>query len=101
MTASGGALGEVELPPIDVLIVVALEAELDAVLAEGGGADGWRKVRDHVHVRTLPNGAGQALGVAAAWTSAIGGTLAEGPAVALDGDRLEGTAHDAGVSVGR
>jgi nucleoside phosphorylase len=72
MAASGGALDAVELPTIDVLIVVALEAELDAVLAEGGGADGWQKVRDHVHVRTLPNGAGQALGVAAAWTGAMG-----------------------------
>lgn len=72
ITASGGALDRAELPAIDVLIVVALEAELDAVLAEGGGADGWREVRDHVHVRTLPNGAGQALGVAAAWTGAMG-----------------------------
>ncbi|HEX2691990.1 MAG TPA: hypothetical protein VHN14_35520 [Kofleriaceae bacterium] len=72
MAASGGALDGAELPPIDVLIVVALEAELDAVLAEGGGADGWRKLRDHVHVRTLPNGAGRALGVAAAWTGAMG-----------------------------
>src|SRR5262249_17168272 len=41
-------------------------------LAEGGGADGWRTVRDHVHVCTLPNDAGQPLGVAAAWTGAMG-----------------------------
>ena len=52
MAASGGALDEAELPPIDVLLVVALEAALDAVLAEGGGANGWREVHDHVHVRT-------------------------------------------------
>src|SRR5262249_37367364 len=62
---------------IDVLIVVALEDELDAVLAEGGGADEWRKLRDHVHVRTLLNDAGQTLGVAAVWTGAMG---AGGPA---------------------
>lgn len=53
MTASDGALDGVELPPIAVLIVVPLEDELDAVLAEGPGAGGWRQVRDHVHVCTF------------------------------------------------
>ncbi len=83
MAASGGGLDRSELPPIDVLIVVALEAELDAVLAEGGGAGGWREVRDHVHVRTLPNAAGRALGVAAAWTGAMGATAAAARAAPL------------------
>jgi WD40 repeat protein/nucleoside phosphorylase len=72
MAASHGALGGAELPPVDVLIIVALEDELDAVLAEGGGVDGWQRVRDHVHVRTLSNAAGQELVVAAAWTGAMG-----------------------------
>jgi len=31
---------------IDALIVVALQDELDAVLAEGGGASAWREIRD-------------------------------------------------------
>jgi WD40 repeat protein/nucleoside phosphorylase len=83
MAASRGALEGAELPRIDVLIVVALEAELDAVLAEGGGADGWQKVRDHVHIRTLRNGDGEELSVAAAWTGAMGAMATATRAVPL------------------
>jgi hypothetical protein len=35
-----------DVPPIDVLVVVVLEDELDAVLSERGGSDTWQEVRE-------------------------------------------------------
>ena len=101
MVASGGEADSAELPPIDVLIVVALEVELDAVLAEGGGADGWRRVRDHVHVRTLPNDAGQAVGVAAVWTGAMGATATAARAAPLVKDLQPSCLAMCGICAGK
>lgn len=60
------------LSQIDVLVVVALEDELEAVLAEGGGIEQWRQIQNQVYVCTLQSDTGGTLGVAAAWTGAMG-----------------------------
>jgi WD40 repeat protein/nucleoside phosphorylase len=101
MAASGGALNRTELPPIDVLIVVALQDELDAVLVEGGGAHEWREVDNHIHIRTLPNDAGQMLGVAAAWTGAMGMTATATRAAPLVAQLLPSCLAMCGICAGK
>ncbi|WP_437913721.1 pentapeptide repeat-containing protein [Sorangium sp. So ce302] len=73
--ADAGA--EVDVGPIDVLVVVALQDELEGVLAQGdGGAAGWRELRDlggfRYYRRALPSAHGGSLAVAAAWIGEAG-----------------------------
>lgn len=66
------------VPPIDVLIVVALQEEFNAVLDEGGGETTWKEMRDRdglpYRVRALRNDDGKRLGVAVARTTSMGAT---------------------------
>jgi WD40 repeat protein/nucleoside phosphorylase len=62
---------------VDVLILTALQDELEAVLALGeGGRAGWRDARDlggfRYFRRTLPSARGGALSIAAAWIGEMG-----------------------------
>src|SRR5262245_64548543 len=100
MGTSGGALEGAELPAIDVLIVVALEDELDAVLAEGGGPGAWRRLRDHVLVRALPGAAGE-LGVAVVWTGAMGATAAASRAAPLASELRPSCLAMCGICAGK
>jgi tetratricopeptide (TPR) repeat protein/nucleoside phosphorylase len=77
------ARAKVEPPSIDVLIIVALEAEIEGVLAEGGGAELWQQLPDQVFVRTIPNEVGDSLGVAVAWSGAMGVVAATARLAAL------------------
>ncbi|WP_437975326.1 pentapeptide repeat-containing protein [Sorangium sp. So ce295] len=73
--ADAGA--EVDVGPIDVLVVVALQDELEGVLAQGdGGAAGWRELRDlggfRYYRRAFSSARGGSLAVAAAWIGEAG-----------------------------
>ncbi|MEZ4314403.1 MAG: pentapeptide repeat-containing protein, partial [Polyangiaceae bacterium] len=77
-----------EVPPIDVLLLVALQDELAEVLAEVESTDAaFRLVRDRrglpYHVAAVVNERGEHLGVAAAWAGAMGATAAATRASAL------------------
>ncbi|WP_437982835.1 pentapeptide repeat-containing protein [Sorangium sp. So ce117] len=68
---------EVDVGPIDVLVVVALQDELEGVLAQGdGGAAGWRELRDlggfRYYRRVFSSAHGGSLSVAAAWIGEAG-----------------------------
>jgi nucleoside phosphorylase len=59
--------------PVDVLVITALQEELEAVLALGeNGRAGWRDLRDpegfRYHRRAFPTARGGQLEIAAAWT---------------------------------
>jgi WD40 repeat protein/uncharacterized protein YjbI with pentapeptide repeats/nucleoside phosphorylase len=75
------------VPPIDVLIVVALQEEFNAVLDEGGGETTWKEVRDRdglpYRARGLLNEDGKLLGVAVARTPSMGATAAATRAASL------------------
>ena len=76
--------------PVDVLIVTALQGELEAVLRLGqGGSEGWRELRDlggfRYYRRTFPSVRGGPLTVAAAWIGQMGERTA-----ALRGQQLLG-----------
>ncbi|KYF61481.1 hypothetical protein BE11_24410 [Sorangium cellulosum] len=72
----GGAGVEPDGGPIDVLVVTALQDELEGVLAQGGGAAGWSALRDlggfRYYRRTLTSAQGGPLAVAAAWIGEAG-----------------------------
>lgn len=75
---------------VDVLIVVALKEELDALLElelGGQGRVGWRDERDQsgfpFHVRELPNDQGGWFLLAAAWAGQMGESMAATRATAL------------------
>jgi hypothetical protein len=62
---------------VDVLILTALQDELDAVLALGeGGRTAWQELRDlrgfRYYRRSLPRAAGGQLAIAAAWIGEMG-----------------------------
>ncbi len=70
-----------ERASIDVLVLTALQDELDAVLTLGeGGSDGWEELRDlggfRYYRRAFPNARGEALQIAAAWTGEMGARTA-------------------------
>ncbi|HSO00485.1 MAG TPA: hypothetical protein VLS89_19470, partial [Candidatus Nanopelagicales bacterium] len=72
----------------DVLILTALQDELEAVLALGEGAkQGWKEKRDgdgfRYHLRKLPGAYAEPLVIAAAWT----GDMAE-PVTVLRAQQL-------------
>lgn len=76
---------------VDVLILCALQDELDAVLALGeGGRDRWAEQRDskgfRCYRRTLDNERGGALRVAAAWAGEMGAVVAASRAQQLIGE---------------
>src|SRR6476659_10210213 len=67
----------VEAGPVDVLILTALQDELNAVLALGeNGQAGWHERKDEkgfrLYHRAIPNGRGAALTIAAAWSGEMG-----------------------------
>ncbi|WP_437757499.1 pentapeptide repeat-containing protein [Sorangium sp. So ce1389] len=73
----GGAGAERDDVPVDVLVVTALQDELEGVLAQGeGGAEGWRALRDlggfRYYRRTFPGAQGGSIAVAAAWIGEAG-----------------------------
>ncbi|WP_437962676.1 pentapeptide repeat-containing protein (plasmid) [Sorangium sp. So ce119] len=72
----GGAGVEPHGGPIDVLVVTALQDELEGVLVQGGGAEGWRAQRDlggfRYYRRTFSSAQGGPLAVAAAWIGEAG-----------------------------
>ncbi|XYH99901.1 hypothetical protein ACMHYB_09120 [Sorangium sp. So ce1128] len=60
-----------------MLVVTALQDELEGVLAQGeGGAEGWRAQRDlggfRYYRRTFPGAQGGSIFVAAAWIGEAG-----------------------------
>ncbi|WP_437969078.1 pentapeptide repeat-containing protein [Sorangium sp. So ce260] len=72
-----GAGVEIDAGPVDVLVVAALQDELEGVLAQGeGGAAGWRELRDlggfRYFRRAFPSAHGGSLAVAAAWIGEAG-----------------------------
>ncbi|WP_437308548.1 pentapeptide repeat-containing protein [Sorangium sp. So ce388] len=74
---AGGAGVERDEVPVDVLVVTALQDELEGVLAQGeGGAEGWRALRDlggfRYYRRTFPGAQGGSIAVAAAWIGEAG-----------------------------
>ncbi|UQA61258.1 pentapeptide repeat-containing protein [Polyangium aurulentum] len=76
------------MPRIDVLIVTALQDELDAVLSLGeGGREAWRRDRDRTQSpyfhRELPASRGRPMIVAAAWLGERGDSHAPARATAL------------------
>ncbi|XXT21646.1 pentapeptide repeat-containing protein [Sorangium sp. So ce429] len=73
----GGAGAERDGGSVDVLVVTALQDELEGVLAQGeGGAGGWRALRDlggfRYYRRTFPGAQGGSIAVAAAWIGEAG-----------------------------
>src|SRR4051812_46715282 len=75
---------------VDVLVVTALKEELDAVLElelDGQGRDAWEDARDlsgfPYHLREFPNGHGETLRMAAAWSGEMGEAAAAVRAVGL------------------
>jgi WD40 repeat protein/nucleoside phosphorylase len=67
----------VEERPVDVLILTALQDELEAVLAlSENGRAGWHERKDEkgfrLYRRAFPNGRGAALTIAAAWSGEMG-----------------------------
>ncbi|XXX78777.1 pentapeptide repeat-containing protein [Sorangium sp. So ce134] len=75
--ADADARAEVGAGPVDVLVVTALQDELEGVLAQGdGGAAGWRELRDlggfRYYRRAVPSAHGGSLAVAAAWIGEAG-----------------------------
>ncbi|XXY46486.1 pentapeptide repeat-containing protein [Sorangium sp. So ce269] len=73
----GGAGAERDDGPVDVLVVTALQDELEGVLAQGeGGAEGWRALRDlggfRYYRRTFAGAQGGSIAVAAAWIGEAG-----------------------------
>ena len=76
---------------VDVLIVTALQDELEAVLALGdGGRAGWNESKDQqgfrCYRRCIDNGRGGLLRLAAAWTGEMGGRTAAVRAQQLIGE---------------
>lgn len=76
---------------VDVLILCALQDELDAVLELGeGGRDRWSEQPDgkgfRYYRRTIDNGRGGQLRVAAAWAGEMGAVVAASRAQQLIGD---------------
>ncbi|MEO7592696.1 MAG: hypothetical protein ABI134_15885 [Byssovorax sp.] len=76
-TPEGTPVTRVEERPVDVLILTALQDELEAVLAlSENGRAGWQEREDRkgfrLYRRTFPNGRGSALTIAAAWSGEMG-----------------------------
>jgi nucleoside phosphorylase len=70
-------VARVEERPVDVLILTALQDELEAVLALGENERaGWHEREDQkgfrLYRRTIPNGRGATLTIAAAWSGEMG-----------------------------
>ncbi|WP_437331489.1 pentapeptide repeat-containing protein [Sorangium sp. So ce394] len=82
-----------DAPHVDVLIITALQDELEAVLRLGnGGASGWTMARDRsglrYHYRSFTNQHGALFWIAAAWSGEMGETAAATRATQLI-DELE------------
>jgi WD40 repeat protein/nucleoside phosphorylase len=90
---------------VDVVIVVALEDELDAVLDEAGGPPAWRTVRDRdgleYRMTTLGGDGGQQLGIAAAWAGAMGTTATAARAATLIRDLQPSCVAMCGICAGK
>ncbi|WP_437815759.1 pentapeptide repeat-containing protein [Sorangium sp. So ce1078] len=76
-SGGAGAGAAIDAGPVDVLVVAALQDELEGVLAQGeGGAAGWRELRDlggfRYYRRAFPSAHGGSLAVAAAWIGEAG-----------------------------
>ncbi len=72
----------------DVLVITALQDELDAVLGVGGPEPvGWQAIRDAdgyvYHARSLPAAQGGTLSIAAAWIGELGASAAAARGAAL------------------
>jgi WD40 repeat protein/uncharacterized protein YjbI with pentapeptide repeats/nucleoside phosphorylase len=94
-----------ELYRVDVVIVVALEDELDAVLDEAEGLPAWRTVRDRdgleYRTTTLGNHGGQQLGIAAAWAGAMGTMATAARAATLIRDLRPSCVAMCGICAGK
>jgi nucleoside phosphorylase len=94
------------VPRVDVLLVTALQDELEAVLCLGqGGKADWRAHRDRsgfpYHVRELGTERGATLAIAAAWTGEMGEAVAAARATALIGELDPGCLAMCGICAGK
>ncbi|MGK3961899.1 pentapeptide repeat-containing protein [Sorangium sp. So ce118] len=92
--------------PVDVLIITALQDELEAVLQlESGGASGWTAARDRsgfrYHHRKFVNQRGAPFRVAAAWSGEMGETAAAARATQLIDELQPACLAMCGICAGR